>query len=200
MSGSEDMRFTKHNFILSCLERYQTNILFLDIDLIVMSYPHIFDFIQTDFAIYNWLADLENTAYTYDQKKNKYIPSHEIRFYSSDQMIGTGPVHYWKPTEANKILLTQLSEFLSRTPYASDDHMIDIFYNFRDFDISATWLPKEYCRFPWHPHIKPIILHTDIPAPAQNRPSNNLQKLKEYLCQYRTNKPIDINSYKLYTY
>lgn len=200
MKGSEDMRFTKHNFILSCLERYQTDILFLDIDLVLLSYPYIFDFINTDFAIYNWLADLENTGYIFDQNQNKYTPAQEIRYYTTDQMIGTGPVHYWKPTEASKILLTNLATYLAKTPYASDDHMIDIFYNFRDFDISATWLPKEYCRFPWYPHIKPVILHTDWPAPAQNRPSNDLKKIDVFRCQIRTNKPQDINCLTLYNY
>lgn len=200
MSGTDDMRYTKHNFILSCLERYQTNILFLDIDLIILSYPEIFDSIQTDFAIYNWLHDITNTAYTYDPKQNRYVPAHEILFYSSDQMIGTGPVHFWRPTSSVKELLTRLSEHLARTPYASDDHMIDVFFNFRDFDISYTWLPKEYCRFPWHPHIKPVILHKDFPALSQNRPSNNVQKLDESRCQIRTNKPEDINQYRLYVY
>lgn len=200
MSGSSDIRFSKHNFILSCLERYNCPIVFLDIDLVVCQFPYIFDSITTDFAIYNWLADIENTTYVFDPNKKVYVPNHEIRYYSEEQMIGTGPVHYWRPTDPVKELLTRLGLYLTNTPYASDDHMIDVFFNFRDFDITYTWLPKEYVRFPWHPHVKPVILHPDWPAGEQDRPSNHVIKMDLKKCKVRTNLPQNINGYKLYTY
>ena len=200
MSGSDDMRFSKHRFILSCLERYKCPIVFLDIDTVVCQFPDLFGKITTDFAIYNWLADIENTAYISDNNKNIYVPANEIRYYSQEQMIGTGPVHYWKPTDSVKELLNRLGDYLTITPYASDDHMIDVFFNFRDFDITYTWLPKEYVRFPWHPHVKPVILHPDFPAPEQDRPSNNVQKMDLRKCRVRNNMPQNINGYKLYVY
>ena len=200
MSGSDDMRFSKHRFILSCLERYKCPIVFLDIDLVVCQFPDLFGKITTDFAIYNWLADIENTAYAFDQSTNLYYPSHEIRFFSTDQMIGTGPVHYWKPVDSVTELLTRLGRYLSVTPYASDDHMIDVFFNFRDFDITYTWLPKEYCRFPWWPQVKPVILHPDFPAEVKNRPTNSLLRFDPSKLKTRTNLPLNVNGQKLYEY
>jgi hypothetical protein len=200
ISGTDDPRFTKQNFILSCLDRYKHPIVYLDIDTVICQYPYLFDLIDTDLAIYNWLADIENTAYNYSKQHNAYIPINEIRHYSQEQLVSTGPVSFWKPTDSSKMLLSKVIDFLAITPYASDDHAIDIMFNFRDFDITYTWLPKEYVRFPWHPHVKPVILHPDWPAFTQNRPTNNMVMLNHLKCTTRTNLPQNINGYKLYIY
>lgn len=211
ISGTEDMRFSKHNFIISCLRYFKSNILFLDIDLILIDYPDIFLNSRFDFMIYNWLSDIHNTGYRIEEdsidnisKSNhihkEYKPVINIPYYDPNQLLCSGPVQYYKPKPEIFRFLSTLGEYLSLNPLASDDHLMDVFFNFNKFNISYGWLPKEYCRFPWWPHIKPTILHNNWPTPEQNRPSNVLKMFDENRCLKKTSSLPYISNQKLYIY
>src|SRR5256885_2123566 len=62
--GSDDLSYTKPNFILHLLSKYQKPVLYLDCDVEVVRYPELLDELisaRTDFAVYNGYADAEST-------------------------------------------------------------------------------------------------------------------------------------------
>ena len=181
--GGNNLSFTKANFIYNCLDRFGTKaIVYLDIDVVIVEKPKLLingakDGIE--FSIYNWLADPHNEAYLPingrldpdDYRSALYTYSHHIAYYSKDQLICSGPTQLWGNTSNARTLLVDWQKTMIENVMQADDPCLDIAYNNLDIPLKASWLPKEYVRFPWWPHIKPVILHQDIPANGSKRPS-----------------------------
>jgi hypothetical protein len=175
--GIADERYTKSSFIRFLLDQYRRPILYVDTDCVFISYPDLIERIaaaQSDFAIYNWLAD-EHTDCFMPVKMR--MPSGDVdrtRFYrfslaiddyDPDQLICSGAVQFYGDTAAARALLAAWHETIREFPEAADDSCLDFtFNNFtREIAVSAAWLPKSYARYPWWIYEEPVINHPDFP-------------------------------------
>lgn len=183
LKGGNNLSFTKANFIYNCLDRFVAKtIVYLDIDVVIVDKPQLLINNSKDdveFSIYNWLADPHNEAYIPingrldpdDYRSSLYIYSHHIAYYSVYQLLCSGATQLWGNTSNARKLLNDWQTTIIENNMQADDPCLDIAYNNLGIPIKVSWLPKEYLRIPWWPHIKPVILHRDIPAPDDKRPS-----------------------------
>jgi hypothetical protein len=183
-SGKDDVTFTKANFICFNLMRFPgKNILCLDVDMFFVDYPE--DIVKVsessyDFAVYNWLRDEHNETYlpvngkliTGDRYSDLYAFSHSVDFLSEEQLLSSGGVQFYRNSVEAKHLLELWQTVISQNPDYADDQCLDYAYNNFILDlrkVKAFWLDKSYIRFPWWPHIKPVILHPEL-CSVKNRP------------------------------
>jgi hypothetical protein len=183
LKGGNNLSFTKANFIYNCLDRFVTKtIIYLDIDLVIVDKPQLLINNSKDgveLSIYNWLADPHNEAYMPingrldpdDYRSSIYTYSHHIAYYSTDQLLCSGATQLWGNTSNARKLLNDWQRAIIENNMQADDPCLDIAYNNLSIPMKISWLPKEYIRIPWWPHIKPVILHRDIPASGGKRPS-----------------------------
>ena len=178
LQGTEDLAYTKANFIASSMEQFPgKNILYLDADLLFVDYParirEISD-AQYDFAVYNWLSDKHNEAYipfvnreSHEPHDSQcYIYSHHVEYYCTDQLVCSGGVQFWRNSPGVRRFLEQWQNMIALTPSTVDDRCLDYAYNNLDtveFPLRVAWLDKPYLRMPWWPHVKPVILHLGMP-------------------------------------
>jgi hypothetical protein len=204
-NGHDDLAFTKPNFISFAMQRFPTKrILYLDADVYFVDYPDKITQISDtdcDFAIYNWLNDKHNEAYVPVSEKFRrfqeaskyphyYVYSHHIGYYSSDQLMCSGGVQFYRYSTNAKFLLKCWHDVIAEAPGWLDDECLD--YAFNNFVVGATqlkavWLDKSYLRMPWWPHVKPVIVHPELPRGGNRRRSlvglNNRKRI--YLEQCR---------------
>jgi hypothetical protein len=176
-AGTGNLTFTKANFISFNLMRFPgKNILCLDVDMFFMDYPA--DIVKAsgsghDFAVYNWLHDVHNETYlpvngkleAGNRYSDFYVFSHSINFLSDEQLLSSGGVQFYRNSPEAGHLLEVWQTVLSENPDYADDQCLDYAYNnfIRDSrDLKAFWLEKSYVRFPWWPHVKPVILHPEL--------------------------------------
>jgi hypothetical protein len=173
-SGTGDLTFTKANFIYFNLMRFPgKNVLCLDVDMFFMDHPD--DIVKAsesgyDFAVYNWLHDEHNEAYlpvngkleAGNRSSDFYVFSHSVNFLSEEQLLGSGGVQFYRNSPGARHLLELWQTVISENPDYADDQCLDYAYNNFISDsrnVKAFWLDKAYIRFPWWPHVKPVILH-----------------------------------------
>jgi tetratricopeptide (TPR) repeat protein len=203
--GQEDLAFTKANFIYFNMLRFPTkNILYLDIDVLFVDHPDVIVEISKagyDFAIYNWLNDEHNEAYIPINRKIElgniysdfYMFSHCIGYHCSEQLICSGAAQFYKNSIKAKYLLESWQGVIANNPGYADDECLDYTYNnfILDLeDLEPFWLDKSYCRYPWWPHIKPIILHPDLPYGGRSchiTEINNRQRFYPIKCKPKLN-------------
>lgn len=190
-SGRDDEELTKAYFIRFNLDRFpDSNVLYLDADMFFMDYPS--DIVRAsrsgyDFAIYNWLNDEHNEAYvplnmkleSGNRYSDYYVFSHSIKVFSSDQLICSGGVQFFRNSPVAKMLLEHWKSFVVRHPGYADDECLDYVYNnfiAESCGLKAFWLNKAYIRFPWWPHVKPVIIHPGLPAEGSGRHIEVLEK------------------------
>lgn len=182
LKGSDNPAYTKANFIHFLLDRYRKPVLYLDADCIVMQYPDRIEALlreQVDFAIFNWLAELDTAAFlpakvTYKDaggvrrvSKRFYKFSHSYDLYSDSQLICSGATQFYNDTPAARALLSEWHEVILNSPDSSDDECLDFAYNNRSEalrNMKVAWLEKSYIRIAWWIYTKPVINHPDIPA------------------------------------
>lgn len=184
LSGCDDLAFTKANFIAYNLERFpEKNILYIDIDILFVEYPEIFAEISRtsyDFAIYNWLSDLNNATFPPLLEKigDKIIDSElhmyasHILHYCTDQLMCSGGVQFYRNCLQSKYFLKAWQNIISKNPYCADDECLDYAYNNLDsssIKLQPLWLEMSYLRLPCWPHIKPVILHPGMPKAGEKR-------------------------------
>ena len=180
------------------------NILYLDIDVFFVDYPDVIVEISEanyDFAIYNWLNDEHNEAYIPINRKIEsgniysdfYMFSHCIGYHSNEQLICSGAVQFYRNSIKTKYLLESWQRVIANNPDYADDECLDYAYNnfILDLeDLKPFWLDKPYCRYPWWPHIKPVILHPDLPCGKRSchlTEINNRQRFYPIRCQPKSN-------------
>jgi tetratricopeptide (TPR) repeat protein len=214
LKGGSNLSFTKANFIYNCLDRFVAKtIIYLDIDLVIVDKPQLLinnSMEGVDFSIYNWLADSHNEAYMpingridpADDRSSLYTYSHHIAYYSTEQLVCSGATQLWGNTANARKLLRDWQTTIIENYMQADDPCLDIAFNNLGIPINVSWLPKEYIRIPWWPHIKPVILHRDIPATGGERPSEetaNRKRLYPDKLQIRTDELIFPKGYVIDT-
>jgi hypothetical protein len=101
-----------------------------------------------------------------------YVFSHSINFISDEQLICSGGVQFYGNSVEAKKLLESWQDFIGLNPEYADDECLDYVYNnyFSDSQgLKTLWLDKSYLRFPWWPHVKPVILHPELHPRRERR-------------------------------
>lgn len=195
MNGTDDPAFTKANFIAHNFDQFpKKNILYVDVDVLFVDYPHRIITVsdrQCDFAIYNWLNDEHNEAYV-PLKNDKsgqssfseyYVYSHSIQLYCPDQLICSGGVQLYGNTLNARLLLERWLEVIAWSPYSADDECLDLAYNNfhpESISLNSVWLDKSCLRMPWWPHVKPVILHPNLPMAGSRKPLTAINSRKRF--------------------
>jgi hypothetical protein len=174
-AGTDDIAFCKPNFINDVLQQYGVPVLYVDADVIFRDRPtRVYDLKAENigFAVYNWFGDVANDGYApveviIDGERVSdriYEFSHSIDVYDPTQLVVSGASQYYTP-DARPLLQDWLGA-IAQLPNVADDELLDYTYNciFQKTLIHAYWWPKEYCRYPWWIHAKPIIDHPQPPA------------------------------------
>jgi|SRR5271170_3720473 len=177
--GGDDTAFSKPNFIHHALEELRRPVLYLDADMVVRGFPSKIDEIAwsgTDFAIYNWFADPAADRYEavrlpidgMETWNRFYKFSYGLDLFDPCQLLCSGAVQFYNNSEGARRLLRSWLGAIEEYPGVADDEMLDHTFNFRigGVRIKTNWLSKEYCRYSWWIHVRPIIDHPDVPAAA----------------------------------
>lgn len=171
-NGSENLNFCKPNFILHARKIFDKPILYLDCDTVIRQNPVLIESlsqVNADFAILNWLACEDNSAYvpltTQASSELYWGYSHSIDLFSTSQLICSGAVQYWGGESASDRLLNDWFAVISENPESQDDHCLDFSFNNlpNEVKIKYQWLPKAYSRYAWWIFDNPIIDHPQIP-------------------------------------
>jgi hypothetical protein len=96
------------------------------------------------------------------------------------QLIVSGAAQFYTP--AAQVLLKNWLATIARFPRAADDEALDFTYNFvvqRDL-IRRFWWPKEYCRYAWWIHVRPIIDHPQLPGGNPPRPLKSVADVERF--------------------
>lgn len=183
-AGTRDPAFTKASFILDVLARRRGPVLYVDADCLFRAEPVLIDELLaggTEFAIYNWAADRHTEAYLPAPVvlgSPDGVPGSGPRFfrfasrfdyYDPGQLLCSGAVQLYADTPAVRTLLEAWQRTILQFPGSADDHCMDYTYNNRApalANLRAAWLPKEYARYGWWIHVRPVIDHPDFAADA----------------------------------
>ena len=177
VNGTEDLSFTKANYVQCLLDRYALPILYLDADCVIRSRPSLIDKLvdqATDFAIFNWAAEPDNEAFLPIDVRFKgkivrgryYAFSHRADCYAPDQLICSGLVQLYANTAVARQWLRLWHDTIRRFPGAADDGCLSYAFNNRDERwalLKHSWLPKAYARYAWWIDVEPVIDHPDTP-------------------------------------
>jgi len=182
--GSDDLRFTKANFIHYLLRTHKKPVLYLDVDCEFIAEPHLItELAQTrcDFAIYNWLADdyadrfcpiniddPPGTTYRYF----RYAGSRDL--YSATQLMGAGLTQFFRNSRAARALLSRWHRTVAAFPGCGDDNCLNYTYNnlgnrnWLRWILKSRWLPKAYARCMFWIYVEPVINHSEMPSAGSN--------------------------------
>jgi hypothetical protein len=140
-AGKDDPSFTRTNLIYYNLMRFpEQNILCLDSDMFFIDYPNkIVELSESDydFAVYNWLNDRHNEAYipinrkleAGDRASDIYIYSHCNFLFSSEQLLSSGGVQFYRNSLEAKYLLESWQTLIVSNPDFAEDQCLDFVYN-----------------------------------------------------------------------
>jgi protein O-GlcNAc transferase len=194
--GSDDVRFTKANFISFLHQIYAIPILYLDVDVVIKQIPSVIPQLITqgyDFAAYNWFSDRQNCCYspqnvdfvekgvTIHTTHRFYKFTHQITLHGKDQLLVSGCTQFYNNTKHAEILLKEWHSSICQFPTATDDSCLDFAFNNLPLDsgIKAFWLDKSYARYCWWLYTQPVIDHPDLPAlhdSMRQNPETNTKK------------------------
>jgi len=185
-AGTADPAFTKSSFILDVLAGRRQPVLYVDADCVFRAAPALIVELLaggTEFAIYNWAADRHSEAYLpapvvmgspdgatgsgprFFQFQSKFD------YHDPQQLLCSGAVQLYADTPAARALLEAWQRTILRFPGTADDHCMDYTYNNRGAALAglrAAWLPKEYARYGWWIHVRPVIDHPEFAADARH--------------------------------
>ena len=181
--GTDDLSFTKANFIHYLLAAHKKPVLYLDADCEFMGQPEFLDQLvstRCDFAIYNWFAD-EITDCFIPIKVGPDVsgPVNSNRFYrflgreayfTTTQLKCNGLVQFYGNSIAARTLLRRWHETIVTFAGCTDDSALSFTFNnitkrsWLWWRLKARWLPKSYARISWWIYEKPIINHADLPT------------------------------------
>jgi hypothetical protein len=181
--GSDDLAYTKPNFIAALLARRRKPLLYVDADCELMSEPVLIDQLVRsgcDFAVYNWFADEYTDGFVPIEISP---PGHQAaiadRFYRfgvsrdwySQTMLGcSGCVQFYAKSRAARAFLARWQNSIIEFLGCADDWALDFTFNnlaklsWLRWLLKAQWLPKSYARIAWWIYVEPVINHADIPA------------------------------------
>jgi len=183
--GSEDLRYTKANFVRSLLERHQCPVLYVDVDCVIAQRPVRIDELlaaRVDFATFNWLAEEHTEAYVRahisieeglrhgTRIDQLYRFSHSIDWMCPTQLLASGAVQWYANSPAAKQLLSLWQRVIERSPRSADDKCLDFAFNHYPASavtLTAAWLDKAYARYAWWIYQRPVIDHPEFPSLGQ---------------------------------
>lgn len=180
--GTDDLSYTKANFIRHLIASHRKPVLYVDADCEFMSRPDLIDDLARsgcDFAIYNWCADDYNDRFApIDLGAVLGQPSTGRRFwrfggavdrFTDKQIVCSGLVQFYADSLAARGLLKSWQRTLATFPGCEDDAALAFAFNnigrrsWLHWLLKPRWLPKAYARIGWWIYVKPVINHEDIP-------------------------------------
>jgi hypothetical protein len=168
IKGEGDLSLSKPRFIRFLLERFAKPVLYLDCDTLIRREPKQIAALAhgaCDFAIYNWLADIQNDAWRPEPGTPFWKFYFHVDLASDSQLMSSGAVQLWAPSEAAFTLLSDWEQALANHPASEDSQCLDFAYNHGDRGgLKPHWLPKSYCRYPYWMYVQPVIDHPLFPA------------------------------------
>lgn len=177
--GAHDPAFSKPNFIHHLFDTHGKPVLYVDADCEILAQPELIGTLARegiDFAVYNWLADEHNDAFAPIElsvaggppvKNRFFVFSHRVEFFSSDQLLCSGPVQFYGNSDKARLLLAEWFRIIEAFPGTPDDECLDFAFNNSREDLSALkthWLPKSYARYSWWITEQPVINHPEEPS------------------------------------
>ncbi len=174
--GSDDLRYTKANFIKFLFERHGRSVLYVDVDCVINQHPVRIDQLladNVDFAIFNWLAEEHTEAYVranVEPQGRFYRFSHSIDSHSDTQLLCSGAVQWYQDTPGTRALLDAWQDVQQRAPGSADDKCLDLAFNNRGPGappLKSVWLEKRYARYAWWIYERPVIDHPEWPSSGQ---------------------------------
>jgi hypothetical protein len=182
--GTDDLTYTKANFIHHLLDVYRKSVLYLDADCEFLAEPDLLPELQKsrcDFAIYNWLADEHTDTFMPVELgvgaggppiKNRFFRfRRSIDWFSTRQLVCLGCVQWFGNSELARLLLSKWHQTIAMFPCVADDGCLAFAFNNRDerlAGLNVQWLPKAYARISWWIYVKPVINHEGWPQPDSN--------------------------------
>ena len=180
VKGSDDLRFTKANFVLHLLKTHRRPVLYLDADCEFVGQPGLLTELvrdRCDFAIYNWLADeYTDRFYPLDPERRYFRYTGSIDLYSTTQLIGAGLTQFYRNSIAARALLKRWHRTVATFAGCADDECLNFVYNnLGKYDwlrsvLKTRWLPKAYARVMFWIYAEPIINHWDILSASSKFP------------------------------
>jgi hypothetical protein len=181
--GTEDLAYTKPNFIHFLLTTYKCPVLYLDADCEFMAQPELIAGLvksRCDFAIYNWFADQSTDCYTpVELSPGEGEPAVKNRFYrflgseryfTTKQLKCNGLVQFYGNSIAARALLSRWHRTIASFRGCTDDSALSFTFNnltgksWLYWVLKARWLPQPYARISWWICTKPVINHSDLPT------------------------------------
>jgi hypothetical protein len=180
--GTDDLSFTKANFVYHLLKTHKKAVLYLDADCEFTARPDLLaDLVQSgcDFAIYNWFADeytdifkpIEDVAEDATPIERRYFRfAGSVDWYTKTQLMCSGLAQFYRNSLAARSLLHKWQKTIMEFPGSADDQCLDFTYNnlgrfaWRCWFLKARWLPKAYARMAFWIYASPVINHPDIPT------------------------------------
>jgi hypothetical protein len=181
--GTDDLSYTKANFIRYLLATHKKPVLYLDADCEFKSQPELIDRLARtgcDFAIYNWFADEYNDCFIpIELNPDGGEPPTKDRFYrflasetffANKQLKCNGLVQFYGNSVAARAFLARWQRTISVFSGCADDSALSFTFNnltrrsWLWWQLKVRWLPKTYARISWWIYAKPIINHKDLPT------------------------------------
>lgn len=184
--GTDDLAYTKANFIRHVLAAHETSVLYLDADCEFTARPVLIDGLADsacDFAIYNGFADEQTDRFVPVEislspgepavKNRFYRFSGGARWRSATQLVCSGCTQFYRNSFAARALLARWHRTIAAFPGCGDDPCMDFAFNnlgrrsWVRWSLKTQWLPKSYARYAWWIHVQPVINHPDFPAASK---------------------------------
>lgn len=185
--GTDDLAYTKPNFIRHMLATHKRPVLYLDADCEFVSEPALIDQLVSsgcDFAIYNWYADeytdrfipveLNLCAHEPPIRNRFYRFAGSVDWYTNSQLGCSGLVQFYRNSNAARALLSKWHRTIATFPGCADDEALTFAFNnltrrsWLYWLLKVRWLPKSYARIPYWIYCKPVINHPDPYIPGQS--------------------------------
>ena len=174
--GTDDLRFTKANFIHHLLTKHRRPILYLDADVEFVAPPVLIgELVQErcDFAIYNWLADEYTDAFRPIDREHRYFRYWmSMDFHSAEQLCAAGITQFYANSFAARALLSRWHRTVAKFPDCGDDDSLNFSYNnmgkrdWLSWILRTRWLPKAYARYVIWMYAEPVINHPEMLGPG----------------------------------
>ena len=181
--GTDDLSYTKPNFIRHLLSVHRKPVLYVDADCEFVDQPALIDQLVAagyDFAIYNAYADEFTDRFLpialslrpgEPPIRNRFFKySRRINWASDDQLGCFGCVQLYRNSLAARTLLSRWHQTIISFPGSGDDAHLNFTYNNLErrswlyWLLKVHWLPQSYTRICWWIFTKPVINHPDIPG------------------------------------
>ena len=189
--GTDDLAYTKANFIRHLLAAHKKPVLYVDADCEFVSPPDLIDELVRsgcDFAIHNGCAEELTDRYEPIElrfradeppvKNRFYRLTGYLGLYSNSQLMCCGCVQFYANSLAARTLLSRWQRTIATFPGRCDDPCLGFVFNnltrrdWLSWLLKVQWLPKAYARISWWIYVKPVINHADRPG-ADPRPNSH---------------------------